>query len=269
MDTKNPEALSVHVVPSTNSPDISSISIGPIKTVSQNSTETHIFEVDLLHLSIQQQNAIDLLVTGCSDRETADKAGVTRSTVTRWRLYHPAFRAELNAQRAAVWGQARERLRALIPEAVEAIAEAIRDPSNPDRAKLALDLLRSVKVSDGLSSIDSRTDPAAMMREEAYVPSYATLNQATDYQIVRHIGQLQARLNGLSDNEYNEAVDAADDREAAQERAQRKAAREAKKKAALPTLELQQPTPSPSAAIAIPDEPDEIKEPDRYPAGVR
>jgi hypothetical protein len=133
-----------------------------------------------VHLSVQQQNAIDLLVTGCSDRETADKVGVTRSTVTRWRLYHPAFRAELNAQRAAVWGQAREKLRALIPEAVDILADSIRDTTKPDRAKLALDLLRSVRVSDNLSSIDDRTDPAAMMREDAYVPSYAILTQATD-----------------------------------------------------------------------------------------
>ena len=217
----------------TKSPDLSPTFTGPAELTteanSQISTESHILDldVDLMHLSVQQLNAIDLLIMGCSDRETADKVGVTRSTVTRWRLYHPAFRAELNAQRAAVWGQAREKLRALIPEAVGVLADAIRDPTNPDRAKLALGLLNSVKVSDGLSSIDSQTDPTAMLREDAYVPPYATLDQASDYQVIGHISRLRARLNGLSDFEYNEAVDA-------QERAARKAEREAKKKAKPP-----------------------------------
>jgi hypothetical protein len=59
------------------------------------------------------------------------------------------------------------------------------------------------------------------------------------------MGRLQARLNGLSDNEYNEAVDAAN------ERATRKADREAKKKAQLPTLEQQRLIPSPSVTIDI------------------
>jgi hypothetical protein len=222
----------------TKSPDLSLTFTGPTEQTtetteadSQNSTETHIFEVDLLHISVQQRNAIDLLITGCSDRETADKVGVTRSTVTRWRLYHPAFIVELNVQRAAVWGQAREKLRALIPEAVDVLAASIRDPTNPDRAKLALALLHSVKVSDGLSSIDSRTYPEEIINTEAYASTFSPIKEPTPYQLVRFAGQAQARLNGLSDLEYNEAVDAAYDREAAQERAARKAAREAKKKA--------------------------------------
>jgi hypothetical protein len=55
-------------------------------------TETHFLEpVDFRRLNVQQLNAIDLLVTGCSDWEVAEKMGVDRNTVTRWRNYHPAF----------------------------------------------------------------------------------------------------------------------------------------------------------------------------------
>ncbi len=230
-------------------------------------TETHTLEHwDLVHLTIEQQNAIDLLITGCSDREAAEKVGVTRSTVTRWRLYHPAFRAELNMQRAQVWGVAREKLRALVPEAVDIVADAIRDPTNPDRAKLALDLLRSVKVSDGLSKIDGRTEPKAILMAEAYQQQYSSIGEPTAYQIIRYANQTQARLNGLSDDEYNELVEAENEREAAEERAARKAAREAKKKAHLPTLEqLQQPTPLPAVTIAISDGTDALQDRDRYP----
>jgi hypothetical protein len=82
------------------------------------------------------------------------------------------------------------------------------------------------------------------------------------------MNQLQARLNGLSDHEYNEATEAANKREEAEERAARKAVREAKKKAQLSTLEHRQSVPSTSAAIAIPVRPDAPEDRDRYPVDV-
>lgn len=43
-------------------------------------TETHAIEiVDLRKLTIQQRNAVDKLVTGCSNRESAEAVGVDRS----------------------------------------------------------------------------------------------------------------------------------------------------------------------------------------------
>jgi hypothetical protein len=45
---------------------------------------------------VQQENAIDLLVTGATDREAAESVKVHRVTVTKWRNYDPAFAAELN-----------------------------------------------------------------------------------------------------------------------------------------------------------------------------
>ena len=43
-------------------------------------------------LSIEQQNAIDLLVQGKSDRETAEAIGVSRQTVNNWRNNDPVIR---------------------------------------------------------------------------------------------------------------------------------------------------------------------------------
>jgi hypothetical protein len=51
------------------------------------------------HLTVAQENAIDALVLGKSDREAAEVAGVARQTVTGWRLHHPYFQAELNRRR--------------------------------------------------------------------------------------------------------------------------------------------------------------------------
>ncbi|MBT2729196.1 helix-turn-helix domain-containing protein [Bacillus sp. ISL-75] len=45
-------------------------------------------------LTVEQYNAIDLLITGKSDQETADIIGVNRVTVTKWRNYDLHFRAD-------------------------------------------------------------------------------------------------------------------------------------------------------------------------------
>lgn len=194
-------------------------------------TNPHNLEiVDLRKLTIQQQNAIDILVTGCSDKDTADKVGVTRSTITRWRLYHPAFQAELNAQRAAVWGTAKEKLRSLIPEAVDILAQALRDPNNEDRAKLALDLIKAVGASNELDHVGS-IDPEAIIKADATVSPFAMLSEPQDHEIRRRELQLQAHLNGLTYGEFDAVVQEIRDRAEAEERARRKAARDAKKAA--------------------------------------
>jgi hypothetical protein len=65
-------------------------------------------------LTIQQQNAIDLLVTGKTDQAVADAVGVTRPTVTCWRLYDPHFEAALNQRRKEVWGAGKSNRRGFI-----------------------------------------------------------------------------------------------------------------------------------------------------------
>jgi hypothetical protein len=71
-------------------------------------------------LTLEQQNAIDLLIAGKTDTETASAVGVHRVTVTKWRNYDPWFQAELNRRRQEVWGAASERLRAMLPKALDA-----------------------------------------------------------------------------------------------------------------------------------------------------
>jgi DNA-binding NarL/FixJ family response regulator len=53
-------------------------------------------------LSVEQQNAIDLLTTGQTDQAVAEAVGVTRQTVCGWRNHDPAFAAALNARRLEV-----------------------------------------------------------------------------------------------------------------------------------------------------------------------
>ena len=91
-------------------------------------------------LSIQQQNAIDLLVTGANDTETAETVGVNRVTVSKWRLYEPWFQAELNKRRAELWGSARQQFQALMPKAIEALARELTEGEN--RWKAAIEVLK-------------------------------------------------------------------------------------------------------------------------------
>ena len=76
-------------------------------------------------LSVEQANAVDLLVLGLPDQEVAEAVGVTRQTVCGWRNHHPAFQAALNVRRHEVWGGACDRLRSLLPLALDALEAAM------------------------------------------------------------------------------------------------------------------------------------------------
>lgn len=106
---------------------------------------------NLLHFTSQQQSAIDLLLSGKNDRETAEAIGVHRTTVTRWRLYHPLFQAELNRRRKELYGAAADRLRSLLPAALDILTEELA--GGDKKVQLALKLLQ-------LSGIDKLPAPA-------------------------------------------------------------------------------------------------------------
>jgi hypothetical protein len=92
-------------------------------------------------LSAAQLSAIDLLAAGKNDTETAALLNLNRVTVTRWRLYGAQFRAALAQRRADVWGTAADKLRALVPKAIDALACAFDDETR-DRVDVALAVLK-------------------------------------------------------------------------------------------------------------------------------
>jgi hypothetical protein len=72
-------------------------------------------------LSVEQENAIEHLLQGQSDRTTAEAVGVSRQTVWEWRKRDPLFIAELNRQRFEMWEEARERLKSLANRALDVV----------------------------------------------------------------------------------------------------------------------------------------------------
>ena len=100
-------------------------------------------------LTTEQLAAIELLVTGQTDQEVGGAVGVARETVTRWRLYDPHFQAKLNQRRRDVFSAGADRLRALVPVAVETLEEELHNANNPGRGQLALSVLKAIGMAAG------------------------------------------------------------------------------------------------------------------------
>ena len=76
-------------------------------------------------LDSRKLRAVDLLAEGKTDSEVAAEIGVDRSTVWRWRTTDDYFGVELARRREELWRASADRLRALIPRALEVVAEAL------------------------------------------------------------------------------------------------------------------------------------------------
>jgi hypothetical protein len=119
-------------------------------------------------LTIPQQNAVDALAAGKNDTETAEALGVNRVTVTRWRLYHPVFQAAINARRAEIWGAGVNRLRDLVPKALDALGGLLTTGNSAARLKAAaaiLQLARLPAAGEGIGPTDAEEIVAGLVRE--------------------------------------------------------------------------------------------------------
>jgi hypothetical protein len=107
-------------------------------------------------LTLAQQSAIDLLAAGKTDTEVAGLLSVSRPTVSKWRLYDPHFQAALHSRRAAIWGAAGDRLRSLVPKALDVLAD-ILDVSKDEstRSKVAFQILHLSQLSPAAAQIGS------------------------------------------------------------------------------------------------------------------
>jgi hypothetical protein len=114
-------------------------------------------------LTLPQLNAIDLLASGKTDKETAELLSLSRTCVTKWRLYDPVFQAALNRRRAEVWGSGIDRLRSLIPKALDALADELENRDSPNRLKAAGEILRLAHLpADALRT--GPTEPEEIVR---------------------------------------------------------------------------------------------------------
>ena len=97
-----------------------------------------------VRLTIQQQNAIDLLLVGKNDRQVAESVGVERVTVNGWRNRKPEFIDELNRRRHELFAGEMDRLRSLISASVDALTECINSPDERVKLTAANSLLKLI-----------------------------------------------------------------------------------------------------------------------------
>lgn len=102
-------------------------------------------KTDEKKLTPAQSAAVDHLAAGSSVTDTAKAAKVTRQTVSGWLNQDPDFRAALNRRRAELWAETGDRLRALMPRALELIEKAITE-GGPLGVTAALALVRMAKI---------------------------------------------------------------------------------------------------------------------------
>lgn len=94
-------------------------------------------------LTIEQLNAIDLLVLGQNDQEVANKVGVNRVTITKWRNYDIYFQAKLNKRRKEMWSSSLDKIRSLLPKAMERLEQEV---DSKHGWKIALEIIKLMKI---------------------------------------------------------------------------------------------------------------------------
>jgi hypothetical protein len=114
-------------------------------------------------LSIEQHNAIDLLILGHTDHTVAEQVRVAREIICRWRNENPYFMAELNRRRKEVWQTAQERLRGLAGKAIDILEQALQ----PDDVKTAVTVLRAANLYGNVGAPHGETDPELVLLAQA------------------------------------------------------------------------------------------------------
>ena len=98
-------------------------------------------------LTVMQEKAIQLLMRGGSDQAVADELDMARQTVNNWRHNDAAFAARFNAERQALWSTHREKLRSLVSQAVDVLAEDMAATLEPKlRQSAAIHVLKVVSL---------------------------------------------------------------------------------------------------------------------------
>ncbi len=78
-------------------------------------------------LTPQQAAAADLLAFGATVTDAAETVKVSRQTVSEWLHHNAAFQAALHARQRELWQGHVERLRSLVPKAMDTLEVAVSD----------------------------------------------------------------------------------------------------------------------------------------------
>ena len=111
------------------------------------------------NLSIQQKNAIDLLIVGQTDGEVAKTIGVSRQTINQWKNQDAVFVAEMNRKRKNIWECQQERLRSVVEKSIDVLIEDMSGDDLKLRQSAAIHILKAVKLYGTDHKPSGFTDP--------------------------------------------------------------------------------------------------------------
>jgi hypothetical protein len=114
-------------------------------------------------LSPAQEQAIELLLQGKTATDVATTLQLPPDEVQRWRHEHPVFRAMLNRQRRILWEETQERLRALVPRAIEVLEQAMAQGS----VRAAVEILKVVQLHGRVPPPSGPEDPHLIVWQQA------------------------------------------------------------------------------------------------------
>ena len=125
---------------------------------------------DPCKLTPSQEIAAARLITGATDSEAAEAAGVARQTVQGWRHKPPAFIAHMNATRQALRDAHTDRIRSLTGHALDVLADDLSDScgmyeSRRLRQQAAIHILRAGGLYGAPPAADAPTDAISAAME--------------------------------------------------------------------------------------------------------
>jgi len=118
-------------------------------------------------LTQEQLNAIEHLLQGKSDSAVAEAVNVARTTIWEWRNRNPVFIAELNRQRAQLWDEARERLKALANRALDVVEQQLGSSDPKIALAAAKHIMQGTRLLGDVSlPVGGPTTPEGVIMEE-------------------------------------------------------------------------------------------------------
>lgn len=115
-------------------------------------------------LSDKQNLAIMAIISGKTDEDAAEAAGVTRQTVNGWRNSDPAFRTALKNARAVIW----QKYQRTLQEALTAAIDTINDSVKAGDVKTAMWILDKIGIDDVASAVfdEMKVSPTSILAEQ-------------------------------------------------------------------------------------------------------
>jgi len=115
-------------------------------------------------LTIKKEKAIELAMIGLTDGEIATQVGVSRQVINRWRNHDAGFMNALTMRRTALRELHIDRLNELVEQAIETLAEALREGEQKTRVQAAVYILKLAGLGKGNPTMDREESERVMMQ---------------------------------------------------------------------------------------------------------